>query len=88
MDLYPNLKLEIFKRGLRQSHLARELGINEANLSKIIHGYREPSTVVKQLLAGFLGVDIEWLFERYNGNGSSPVSTPGETPPSGKVSES
>jgi hypothetical protein len=87
-DLYPNLKLEIFKRGIRQSHMARELGLNEANLSKIIHGYREPSTVVKQLLAGFLGVDMEWLFERYDGNGSAPVSTRGENSPNGKGTES
>jgi transcriptional regulator with XRE-family HTH domain len=86
--LYPNLKLEIFKRGIRQNHLAKELGINEANLSKIINGYREPSSALKQLLAGFLQSDVDWLFQEYNGNGSSAVCTRAGTSPNGKDSES
>ena len=61
--MYPNLKLEIFKRRIRQNHLARELGLNEANLSKIIHGYREPSSKLKQTMADFLGADVAWLFQ-------------------------
>jgi len=81
--LYPNLKLEIFKRGIRQNHLAKELGLNEANLSKIIHGYREPSSALKQTMADFLGADVGWLFQKYDGDRSSPVATSTEASPNG-----
>jgi transcriptional regulator with XRE-family HTH domain len=66
--MYPNLKLEIFKRGIHQNHLAKELGIKEANLSKIIHGYREPSETMRKLISDYFAVDEAWLFEEYNGN--------------------
>ena len=80
--MYPNLKLEIFKRGLHQNHLARVLRINEAILSKIIHGYREPSATQRKLIAGYLDVSEDWLFERYDraspaGDGSHRGSPPG-----------
>jgi len=81
--MYPNLKLEIFKRGLHQNHLARSLGIDETLLSKIIHGYREPTALQRHSLAGFLAVEESWLFEKYEGslNGSghgSPRVDPGD----------
>jgi len=41
--MYPNLKLQLFRSSVRQNFLAREVGIDESILSKIIHGYREPS---------------------------------------------
>lgn len=63
--MYPNLKLAIFKQGIHQNRLARELGINEFVLSKIIHGYREPSESVRRLLAGYFQVDEVWLFEKF-----------------------
>ncbi len=63
--MYPNLKLQIFKSGIRQNQIARELKFCESQLSKIIHGYREPSAAEKQLLAAYLNVDQSWLFERY-----------------------
>lgn len=63
--MYPNLKLAIFKRGLQQNRLSKILGINEANLSKIIRGYREPSNSQRQLLASYLCVDEAWLFEKF-----------------------
>jgi len=63
--MYPNLKLEIFKRGLRQNTLARAVGLNEANLSKIINGYCEPSGSQRQTLAQYLQVDENWLFEKF-----------------------
>jgi transcriptional regulator with XRE-family HTH domain len=72
--MYPNLKLAIFKRGFRQNFLARELGINEAILSKIIHGYREPSESVRSRIAGYLGVEEAWLFEKYDVNSDAGVS--------------
>ncbi len=70
--MYPNLKLEIFKRGLRQNHLARSVGIEESLLSKIIHGYREPTVVQRRSLAAYLVVEEAWLFEKYEGPPPSP----------------
>jgi transcriptional regulator with XRE-family HTH domain len=63
--MYPNLKMAIFKRGLRQNHLAREVGIHEVVLSKIIHGFREPSSIQRARLSEYLGADEGWLFEKY-----------------------
>jgi len=63
--MYPNLKLQLFRSAVRQNFLARELGMDESILSKIIHGYREPSPEQRQKLSGYLGVEEEWLFEKY-----------------------
>ncbi len=74
--MYPNLKIEIFKRGLRQNNLARALGLNEAILSKIINGYYEPSGCQRQILAQYLQVDENWLFEKFDGNAGAKPSSP------------
>jgi transcriptional regulator with XRE-family HTH domain len=66
--MYPNLKLAIFKKGIHQNHVSKILGINEANLSKIIHGFREPSESQRRLLATYLDSDESWLFERFEGD--------------------
>lgn len=71
--MYPNLKLEIFKRGIRQNHLAKLLGIHDAILSKIIHGYREPSVAQRKLLAEYLEVDEAWLFAKYEDASSGRI---------------
>ncbi len=63
--MYPNLKMQIFKLGIRQNQIAKDLKFCESQLSKIIHGYREPSADERKLLAGYLNVDESWLFERY-----------------------
>jgi transcriptional regulator with XRE-family HTH domain len=63
--MYPNLKLQIFKLGIRQNQIAKDLKLCESQLSKIIHGYREPSSGERKLLAGYLNVDESWLFERH-----------------------
>ena len=80
--MYPNLKLEIFKLGIHQNHLAREVGIGETILSKIIHCYREPSEAERAKLATYLNADPAWLFQRYEGG--RPAHNPGapavETP--------
>ncbi len=64
--MYPNLKLQIFKSGIRQNQIAKDLKFAESQLSKIIHGYREPSPDERHLLAMYLRVDESWLFERYD----------------------
>ena len=63
--MYPNLKLQLFRSSLRQNFLAREVGIDESILSKIIHGYRAPSPEQRRLLTTYLGVEESWLFEKY-----------------------
>ena len=63
--MYPNLKLQIFKAGIRQNQIAKDLKFCESQLSKIIHGYREPSAGERKMLAGYLNVDETWLFERH-----------------------
>jgi transcriptional regulator with XRE-family HTH domain len=84
--MYPNLKLQIFKRGLRQNWLARELGISEAVLSKIIHGYREPSETDRKLLCAYLEAAEIWLFEKFDTTpeptlaGALPVAGPKPRP--------
>ncbi len=72
--MYPNLKLQLFRNAVRQNFLARELGIDESILSKIIHGYREPSTAQRQMLANYLGAEESWLFEKYEVVSSSRTS--------------
>lgn len=63
--MFPNLKLQIFRRGSHQNQLAKALSIDETVLSKIIHGYRDPTLAQRQLLANYLDVDEAWLFERF-----------------------
>jgi transcriptional regulator with XRE-family HTH domain len=75
--MYPNLKIEIFKRGLHQNVLARDLGLNEAILSKIIRGNLEPTGTQKQILAQYLQADENWLFEKFVLNPSSRLPVNG-----------
>jgi transcriptional regulator with XRE-family HTH domain len=73
--MYPNLKLQLFRSSVRQNFLARQVGIDESILSKIIHGYREPSKEQRQVLANYLGVEESWLFEKFEI--ASPARTAG-----------
>ena len=77
--MYPNLKLAIFKKGLRQNQLSKVLGINEAHLSKVIRGYREPSESQRVLLAKYLDADAAWLFEKYETVAQTIGQVPSET---------
>lgn len=61
--LYPNLKLQLWKSGLRQNRLAQMLNLDETILSKIVNGYREPTAELKQRIASVLQCDVAWLFE-------------------------
>jgi len=62
--MYPNLKLQLWKAGIRQNRLASMLGLDESLLSKIVNGFREPSPTVRAKIAGLLHSDEQWLFER------------------------
>lgn len=61
--MYPNLKLQLWKRGLRQNRLAKMLGVDETALSRIVNGFRDPSVEVQTKIAALLGCDVEWLFQ-------------------------
>src|SRR5215467_6382763 len=74
-SMYPNLKLQIFRRGNHQNQLARVIGIDETVLSKIIHGYREPSPALRKMLAAHLEADENWLFEKYKETSASAPAT-------------
>jgi transcriptional regulator with XRE-family HTH domain len=62
-SLYPNLKLTMYRTGVRQNILARRIGIHEAHLSRIINGTRRPGPEVREQIASALQANVEWLFE-------------------------
>ena len=77
--MYPNLKLQLWKSGLRQNRLAKMLGMDETALSRIVNGFRDPSLEVRNNIAALLGCDAEWLFHAQEnpnagtyGNGDNP----------------
>ncbi|MGD0620694.1 MAG: helix-turn-helix transcriptional regulator [Bryobacteraceae bacterium] len=62
--MYPNLKLQLWKTGVRQNRLAQMLGMDETALSRIVNGYREPGAELRQSIAKLLETDEAWLFAR------------------------
>lgn len=62
--MYPNLKLQLWKSGLRQNRLAQLVGIDETLLSRIVNGFREPAPQVRKRIADVLKSDESWLFQR------------------------
>ena len=77
--MYPNLKLQLWKSGIRQNRLAKLLGLHESLLSKMINGFREPSPEVRRQIAALLNCDEMWLFDNTMAAGSriSDLSQPG-----------
>lgn len=71
--MFPNLKLQIFRRGSHQNKLAKALGMDETVLSKIIHGYRSPTDSQRKALASYLEADESWLFERFEHTAPPPA---------------
>lgn len=61
--MYPNLKLQLWRSGIRQNRLAQMLGVNETLLSKIINGYREAGPEFRGRVASLLQREEAWLFE-------------------------
>jgi len=61
--LYPNLKLQIWRAGIRQNRLAQILGLDETTLSRIVNGFRRPGEDLKAKIAEVLKSDQAWLFE-------------------------
>ena len=61
--MYPNLKLQLWRSGLRQNRLALMLGIDQTLLSKIVNGFRTPDDAMRARIASILHSDERWLFE-------------------------
>jgi transcriptional regulator with XRE-family HTH domain len=61
--MYPNLKLELWRTGIRQNRLAKMLGIDEAALSRIVNGFRTPDDEIRAKIASLLRCDQRWLFQ-------------------------
>jgi transcriptional regulator with XRE-family HTH domain len=62
--MYPNLKLKLWKTGIRQNRLAQMLHVDATMISKVINGFREPSADLRIRIATVLKCDEVWLFER------------------------
>jgi transcriptional regulator with XRE-family HTH domain len=61
--MYPNLKLQLWKCGIRQNRLAKMLEMDETALSRIVNGFREPSVELQNSIAALLQANAAWLFE-------------------------
>ncbi len=62
--MYPNLKFQLWRSGIRQNRLAQMLEMDETTLSRIVNGYRTPSDQLKGAIATLLRCEAEWLFQR------------------------
>jgi transcriptional regulator with XRE-family HTH domain len=65
--MYPNLKLQLWISGIRQNRFAKMLGTDETQLSKIVNGFRQPSSEMRSRIALLLQSDEEWLFRKVDG---------------------
>jgi transcriptional regulator with XRE-family HTH domain len=61
--MYPNLKLQLWKSGVRQNRLAKMLDMDESTLSRIVNGFRDPSLKLQRSIADLLHCDRVWLFD-------------------------
>jgi transcriptional regulator with XRE-family HTH domain len=57
-----NIKQIIKSKGIKQTYICKELGINESVLSLIINGKRKPSQDRLRSLAKILNVSIKDLY--------------------------
>lgn len=72
--MYVNLKICLWQSGLRQNRLAQALQMDEALLSRIINGYRQPTPEQRTRIAEILHRDETWLFARESQAGAAPVA--------------
>jgi transcriptional regulator with XRE-family HTH domain len=57
------LKSQILRRGLSQLQIARELGLNDSYISRIVHGWVIPTPEIKSKLANLLKCEIHEIFD-------------------------
>ena len=73
--MYPNLRLQLWRKRIRQNQLAKMIPLDETVLSKILNGFRVPTSEIRRRVALLLEADEQWLFET---NSTDPV--PGGSP--------
>jgi transcriptional regulator with XRE-family HTH domain len=61
--MYPNLKIQMWRVGIRQNRLAQMLSVDETTLSRVVNGFRKPTDEMQEKIAGLLQCDQEWLFQ-------------------------
>src|SRR6266702_3690743 len=61
--MYPNLRVQLWKAGIRQNRLAKILRMDETVLSRIVNGYRQPSAEVRRKISAILQSDEAWVFQ-------------------------
>jgi transcriptional regulator with XRE-family HTH domain len=76
--MYANIKLQIFRKGIHQNQLARQMGMDETLLSKIIRGFREPSEAQRKQLANYLEASEQWLFDKSEFQTAPEIAGTGE----------
>jgi transcriptional regulator with XRE-family HTH domain len=62
--MYTNLKLLLWRSRIHQNRMAQAMQIDEAVLSRIINGFREPTADQRRKIAQYLEADEGWLFSR------------------------
>jgi transcriptional regulator with XRE-family HTH domain len=63
MIMYPNLRIQLWKTGIRQNRLAKMIEMDETLLSRIVNGYRTPSPEFRKKISAILDSDELWLFQ-------------------------
>lgn len=71
--MYPNLKLQLWRTGVRQNRLAQMVGVDEATMSRVINGFRKPNRDLQDRVAAALACDAAWLFEQMEHPAPAPV---------------
>ena len=72
--MYPNLRMQLWRKRIRQNQLAKMIPLDETVLSKILNGFRNPAPETRRRIAVLLEANEEWLFEM------NPPEQPGESP--------
>ena len=62
--MFTNLKLLIWRSRIHQNRMAQEMQMDEAVLSRIINGFREPTTEQRRKISLYLEADEDRLFAR------------------------
>lgn len=59
---FPNIKAELARKGMTAKELARIVDVSEATFSSWMHGKTRPDIEQARVMAGTLGVTMDYLF--------------------------
>lgn len=74
--MYPNLRIQLWKSGIRQNRLAKMLEMDETLLSRIVNGFRQPSPDFRKRISELLQSDEAWLFQTVESASPKPANPP------------